>query len=187
MEFYSNTRRTPRMRENYTKREQTVYKETTDKETGRRILVPDGSVDVVEKIQEYAEEVKISNILKRYGIQLQQSLRNDEAKMIDLTNIPENLIETMQIIDDAKAMWDTQSKEVKQKFNNDFRQFIAGSENGQIVNMLNEELKTQHEQKKMPSYQDILATMQKQNEMIASLTANQANQQKETKPEGVTE
>ena len=83
-----------------------------------------------------------------------------------------------KIIDDAKALWDTQSKEVKLKFNNDFKQFIAGSENGQIVNMLNEELKTKHEQQKMPSYQDILATMQKQNEMIANLTAVKQQEQK---------
>ena len=90
----------------------------------------------------------------------------------------------MQIIDDAKALWDKQSKEVKLKFNNDFKQFIAGSENGQIVDMLNKELETQHQQQKMPSYQDILATMKRQNEMIANLTANQ--QTKETKPEEVT-
>lgn len=183
MEFYSNTRRPPRMRENHTKREQTLYKETTDEKTGRRILVPDEKIDVVDKIQEYAEEVKISNILKRYGINLQNQLRNDEEKLIDLTQVPENLIETMKIIDNAKDTWDRQSKEIKAKFNNDFKQFIAGSENGQIVNMLNEELKTQHKQQQMPTYQDILATMQKQNEMIASIAAKQ----QETKPEGVTE
>lgn len=183
MELYTKPQRQPRMRENHTKREQTLYKITTDKD-GRRVLVPDETIDVVDKIQEYAEEVKISNILKRYGIQLQNQLRNDEEKFIDLTNIPENLIETMQIIDDAKALWDKQSKEVKLKFNNDFKQFIAGSENGQIVDMLNKELETQHQQQKMPSYQDILATMQRQNEMIANLTANQ--QTKETKPEEVT-
>ena len=184
MDFLPNTRRTPRMRENHTKTTQTVYKESVDKETGRRILVKESEIDVVEQIQEYAEEVKISNILKRYGLQIGQTLKNDEEKLIDLTNVPENLIETMQIIDDAKATWDRQSKEVKQKFNNDFKQFIAGSENGQIVDMINEELKTQHEQRKMPSYQDILATMQKQNEMIANLTANQ---QKEQPTEGGNE
>ena len=88
-----------------------------------------------------------------------------------MTNLPENLIETMAVIDNAKAIFDRQSTEIKQKFNNDFKQFIAGSENGQVVEMLNKELQTKHVQKQMPTYQDILATMQRQNEMIANLTA----------------
>lgn len=171
--FYSNTNRPPRMQESFTKREQKVYVEDIDKKTGKRILREDVPVDIYDKIQEYAEETKLSNIFKKYQatMQLRDNLKFDEQKIIDMTNLPENLIETMAVIDNAKAIFDRQTVEVKQKFNNDFKQFIAGSENGQVVELLNKELQTKHVQPQMPSYQDILSTMQKQNEMIASLTA----------------
>lgn len=171
--FYTPYDRSPRMAETFDKREQKVYVEDIDKKTGERILREDVPVDIYDKIQEYAEETKISNLFKKYNMQLalKDNLKLDESKIVDMTNIPENLIETMAVIDNAKAIFDRQSTEIKQKFNNDFKQFIAGSENGQVVEMLNNELKAQHVQKQMPTYQDILATMQRQNEMIANLTA----------------
>lgn len=173
MEFYTPYKRSPRMAETFDKREQKVYVEDIDKKTGERILREDVPVDIYDKIQEYAEETKISNLFKKYNMQLalKDNLKFDEQKIVDMTNLPENLIETMAVIDNAKAIFDRQSTEIKQKFNNDFKQFIAGSENGQVVEMLNNELKSQHVQKQMPTYQDILSTMQKQNEMIANLTA----------------
>lgn len=178
MKFYTPYNRSPRMREKFTKREQKVYVEDIDKKTGKRILREDVPVDIYDKIQEYAEETKISNLFKRYNmtLSLKDNLKYDEQNIVDLTNLPENLIETMATIDNAKAIFDRQSTEIKQKFNNDFKQFIAGSENGQVVEMLNKELKTKHVQPTMPTYQDILTTMQRQNEMIASLTAQKQAQ-----------
>lgn len=174
MNFYTQYNRSPRMQENFTKREQKVYVKDIDKKTGARILREDVPVNIYDKIQEYAEEVKIGNLIKKYNmnLQLNDNLKFDEQKIVDMTKLPENLIETMAVIDNAKAIFDRQSTEIKQKFNNDFKQFIAGSENGQVVDILNQELKTKYVQPKMPTYQDILNTMQKQNEMIANLTAN---------------
>ena len=188
MEFYTPYKRTPRMSEVFDKREQKVYVEDIDKKTGERILREDVPVDIYDKIQEYAEETKLSNIFKRYNMQLElrDNLKFDESKIVDMTNLPENLTEMMATIDNAKAIFDRQSTEIKQKFNNDFKQFIAGSENGQLVEMLNNELKTQHTQRQMPTYQDILATMQRQNEMIANLT-NQKQEQTTAQKEIVNE
>ncbi len=143
MEFFTNYKRPPRMKENYTKQTQAVYKEEFDKKTGKRKLVKTEEINIVDKINEYAEETKISNILKKYNLDMIKQIAKDETKIIDLTNVPENLMETMAIIDNAKYVWERQSKELKAKFNNDFKQFIAGSENGQLANMLQEEIKTQ--------------------------------------------
>lgn len=172
MEFYSNTRRTPRMQETFTNKEQQVYKTKIDPKTGKRILSKTEKVNIYDQIQEYAEEVKLSNIIQRYGINTNKQLENSEQKLIDLTNIPENLIETMAIIDNAKQIWDKQSKEIKQKFNNDFKQFIAGSENGQIVNILNQQLGKEHKQPEMPTYQELYNTVQTQKANIEQLKAN---------------
>ena len=169
MEFYSNTRRPPRMQETFTNQEQKVYKETIDKKTGERKLESKETVNIYDKIQEYKDEVNIQSMIQRYGIQTNTALKDTESRLVDLTNMPENLIETMAVIDNAKDIWDKQSKEVKQKFNNDFKQFIAGSENGQIVNIINENLNKQHVQPEMPSYQELLTTIQNQKTNIENL------------------
>lgn len=143
MEFYSNTRRPPRMQETYSKQTQAVYKEEFDKKTGKRKLVKTEEINIVDKIQEYAEETKISNLLKKYNYDMIKQIAKNEEQIIDMTNMPENLMETMAVIDNAKYIWERQSKELKAKFNNDFKQFIAGSENGQVAKLLQEELKTQ--------------------------------------------
>lgn len=173
--FYSNTNRPPRMRENFTKREQDVYVEDIDKKTGERYLRKDSTVDIYDKIQEYADEVNISTMIKRHNLTLSltNNLKLDESKIVDMTQLPENLIETMAVIDNAKAIFDRQSTEIKQKFNNDFKQFIAGSENGQVVDMLNEKLQTNHVQADMPSYQELLSAYQARQKQVVQPTVQE--------------
>lgn len=141
--FYTLFSKPKRLSKAFTNTKQAVYKQELNKKTGERKLVKREEVDVYEKIQEFADETKISNILKKYQIDLfSKNLKEGEEKLIDLTNMPENLLETMTAIDNAKYLWERQSSKVKEKFNNDFRQFIAGSENGQLADILNKELKT---------------------------------------------
>ena len=141
--FYTLFSKPKRHSKAFTNTKQAVYKQELDKKTGERKLVKREEVDVYEKIQEFADETKISNILKKYQIDLfSKNLKEGEEKLIDLTNMPENLLETMTAIDNAKYLWERQSPNVKEKFNNDFRQFIAGSENGQLADILNKELQT---------------------------------------------
>lgn len=145
MEFYSNFNRPPRKPESFTNQKQAVYKAVSDKTTGQRKLVVDKEINVYDKIQEYAEETKITNMLQRYNLDMLKQLTDDKEQLIDLTNLPENLMETMAIIDDAKYAWDRQSKEIKDKFNNNFNEFIAASENGQLADLLNKELQVSAE------------------------------------------
>lgn len=145
MEFTTMFKHHPRKGENFSKRLIPSYKVNINKKTGERELVVDKEIDVYEKIQEYRDEVQISNILKRYDLDMLKQLKDDEQQLIDLTNMPENLMETMAVIDSAKYAWERQSKELKAKFDNDFNKFIASSENGQLATMLNSELKTQVE------------------------------------------
>ena len=121
-----------------------VYKFESDTEENCRIKCLE-ELDVYNNeilTKEYAEENKISNILKNYNLDMLETLKDKEQKIIDITNLPENLMETMAVIDTAKGVWDEQSKEIKAKFNNDFKQFIAASENGQLANLLENEIKT---------------------------------------------
>lgn len=142
--FYTNYNKPERKPLSFSNTKQKVYKATTDSK-GIRHLMVDKEIDVYEKIQEYAEDTKITNLLQRYNLDMLSQLKDDKEQLIDLTNLPTNLMETMQIIDDAKYAWDRQSKDIKAKFNNDFKQFIAASETGQLAKLLNDELKVSAE------------------------------------------
>lgn len=145
MEFYSNTRKPLSKSEDFTKTTQAVYRKEIDKRTGETRLVKDREVDIYAKIQEYADEAKLSNILQRYNVNMLSKVKDSETQLVDLTNLPENLLEALTTIDNAKYLWERQPKELKQKFDNDFKKFIAGSENGQIMEILTKELNTAHE------------------------------------------
>lgn len=144
MEFYSFYNRPKRKRELFNNTKQKVYKATYDNK-GIRKLVVDKEVDIYEKIQEDAKDTGLTNIFSKYGLSIYDQLSKHEEKLVDLTNLPTNLMEAMNVIDDAKYAFDRQSKEIKQKFNNDFKQFIAASETGQLAQVLNDELKVSAE------------------------------------------
>lgn len=144
MEFFTNFKRPERKRQSFTNTKQAVYKATYDKK-GQRKLVKDKEIDVYEKIQEYAKDTSLTNMFAKYGLSIYDQLKDQEEQFIDLTNLPTNLMETMDVLDQAKFAFDRQSKDIKAKFNNDFRQFIAASENGQLAQLLNDELKVSAE------------------------------------------
>ena len=146
MEYYSHNNRPGRKREKFDNKYQVEYKKEINKQTGKVKLVEKNKVNVYDKIQEYAEETKLSNILKRYNVSMLSQLKDSETELIDLTNLPENLLETMTAIKNAEYLWERQSTKTKAEFNNDFRQFIASFENGKMAQMLQKEAGTKTEQ-----------------------------------------
>lgn len=141
MEFFTNYNRPQRKRETFNNTKQAVYKAVYDK-NGVRSLIKDKEVDIYEKIQEYAKDTSLTNMFSKYGLSVYDQLKKSEEQLVDLTNLPTNLMEAMSVIDEAKYAFDRQSKDVKAKFNNDFKQFIAASETGQLAQLLNDEIKT---------------------------------------------
>lgn len=144
MSFYTMFNRPKRKPESFNNTKQKIYKASYDAK-GVRKLVVDKEVDIYEKIQEYANDTNLTNLFNKYGLSVYDQLKKSEEQLIDLTNLPTNLMEAMKVIDDAKYCFDRQSKDIKQRFNNDFNQFIASSETGQLAQLLNEELKVSAE------------------------------------------
>ena len=144
MNFYSMYNRPERKRELFNNEMQKVYKATYDK-NGVRSLKVDKEVNIYEKIQEFSNDVSLSSIFSKYGLNVYDQLKQSEEQLVDLTNLPTNLMEAMTVIDDAKYAFDRQSKEVKAKFNNSFKEFIAASETGKLAQVLNDEIKVSAE------------------------------------------
>lgn len=144
MGFYSMYNRPKRKPEVFNNKMQSVYKVTYDK-NGVRKLTKDKEVNIYDKIQEYAKETNLTSMFSKYGVNAFDQLKKSEEQLVDLTNLPTNLMEAMSVINDAQYAFDRQSKEIKAKFNNDFKQFLAASESGQLAQMLNDEIKTSAE------------------------------------------
>lgn len=133
--FYSETRRPSRISQPKTNNIEPIYKEAINTKTGKKYLKKVDEVDVYEKIQAAAEGVTLKEIIKRYGINPFESAEKiDEfgTEILDYTNQPKNLMEALEITNEAKNVFDNLSKEIKQIFNNNFSEFLAGSQNGKL-------------------------------------------------------
>lgn len=180
MEFYTNFKKPKRMQETFNNKYQTIYKAEIDTKTGERKLVEKEKINVYDKIQEFKDECNIASMMERYQLNMHDTISQNEEKLIDLTNLPENLMETMKAIDDAKYLWERQSKEVKQKFDNDFNKFIAGSENGQIVEMVNQQLKKEYKQPEFESYNNLKTKMDNLTKAYNDYISNSKNEEDKT-------
>lgn len=93
---------------------------------GRKVLVKTGETNVYEKIQEAHEETKIENILKRASMGDNSVFRPDGI-YADLTEMPNNLIEARQAMQNLENIWNGVPNEIKAKYNYDVGEFIGAS------------------------------------------------------------
>lgn len=93
---------------------------------GRKVLVKTGETDLYAKIQEELEETKIENILKRVAIGDTSVLRPDGI-YADLTEMPGNLLEARQMMQELENTWNGLPNEIKKKYNYDVEQYIAAA------------------------------------------------------------
>lgn len=186
MQYNTQWNRQPRKQENFTNKKMPVYKQRTNTKTGKKELYVDKEIDIYEKIQEYADEVSISKMLERYNLNPVKVLKKEEAQIIDITNVPENLMEMQNQIEKANQIWDRLDKKTKLKFDNDVNTFLASSENGKLAQMLHDEINThaskftqaQVVQKQVPTQQAqvVQPTQQTQQVLPGQMTVEQYQQ-----------
>lgn len=95
---------------------------------GNIILVEDRKIDIQEKYNAEYPATTINNILANSNPL--DYFGDDGTHSVDCTKIPRTLAEFMQLQIDRKREFDGFSAEVKQRFGNDFNQYLAtaGSE-----------------------------------------------------------
>lgn len=104
---------------------QDVYEYKIDK-FGRKKLEKTGETNLYAKIQESLEETKIENILKRAAIGDMTVFRPDGI-YADLTEMPSNLIEARQAMQNLENLWRDLDNEIKRKYHFDVEEFIGAS------------------------------------------------------------
>ena len=94
-------------------------------------IVETGKSDLYEYIQSHADSVDIMKILERCAlIQDYSMLYRMPAQFMDVTEMPSNLAEAYAHVQDAKNFFDRMPIEIKEKYENNFVQFMSdiGSE-----------------------------------------------------------
>lgn len=93
---------------------------------GRKILIKTGESNLYEKIQASLEETKIENIIARVTTGDTSMLRPDGI-YTDLSEIPNNLIEARQAMQNLENIWNGLDNEIKRKYNFNVDEFIGAS------------------------------------------------------------
>lgn len=92
---------------------------------GCKTLVETGKTSLYEYIQSHADSVDIHKILERCAMMDDYSLLNRmPAQFMDVSAMPNNLAEAYAMVQDAENFFDRMPTDIKEKYDNNFIQFI---------------------------------------------------------------
>lgn len=130
--FFSETNRPGRINCPEGNKFEPEYEEMIDAKTGKMILEKTGEIDIVEKIQTSKEACLLDNIIKKYNIDLKKEYKQVvEDTINDLTELPDNFIDTMNFIKKAQEVFNQAPSELREKYNNNVNEFILTEKNNQ--------------------------------------------------------
>lgn len=141
--FYSDTRRPKRITQPRCSKLEPVYEERLDTKTGKPYLKKIKEENIYEKIQCAAEGITLKEIIQRYQIDPSESAKTLESvsgEIRDFTNMPDNILSALECSIQAKSVFDLAAPEIKNKFNNNYTEFLAAAASGKLTKVLNEYL-----------------------------------------------
>ena len=130
---------------------ETIWEYRVD-DYGRKVLTKVGKKDLYQEIQASLEETKIENVLAR--AMAGENVFRPEGIYADLTEMPNNLIEARQAIQNLENTWNKLPTEIKNKYNNSIEDYInaSGSESWlKDMGLLPVETKEMNEGEKAPA------------------------------------
>lgn len=98
------------------------------KDDGEIELIETGKEDWYGYIQSFKDSVDIHLILKAATLGDTSGLQRVQGFYADVTSVPKNNAEVLQMFIDAQNNFDSLPIEIKQKFDNDFNKFFATME-----------------------------------------------------------
>ncbi len=106
-------------------RMQPHYRQKYD-ENGHSYLVKDGETDVYAIIQSHKDECDINALLARYAAG-DMGVIHPGAIYADISNIPENIIDMINIINANREKFDALPAKVKELFGNSYERWAAAA------------------------------------------------------------
>lgn len=104
-----------------------LFKPVFDK-NGHMELEPNGTENLYERIQTWADSVDIHVLMKQFENGDISALNQRQGSFLDITEFPSSYAEMFNIMTDAENEFSTLPTDVKQKFNNSFREYLAMSQ-----------------------------------------------------------
>lgn len=95
--------------------------------TGEIVLTPSGKEDVQEYINSFRESTDMSYILHQLALGNTSVLNQKQMMFGDFTEAPESLAQAQQMLIDGEAAFYKLPLDVRQQFNNDFRNWLFTS------------------------------------------------------------
>lgn len=97
---------------------------------GNVILTPTGKTNIQEEIDSFRESTDMAFILHQLSVGNTSVLTNKQMMFGDFTETPADLAEALQVMIDGEAAFNKLPLDVRQKFDNNFRQwlFTTGSD-----------------------------------------------------------
>lgn len=114
------------------------FRSKIDKETGKIEIVPDGKINIYDKIQAAAEGTTIKEIINRFQQGDLEALNQAAKQYADTTGLPKTLAEAHQRIIDAEAMFMKLPPEIREKFNHSPIEFVAPANEEKVKQVLKE-------------------------------------------------
>lgn len=137
MEFYSESNHPPMTYHRECSKTIPVYEEQINTKTLQKELKKVGETNIYEKIQESRDATDIQKIIERYQINIDEKI-DIRDEILDYTGYPGDLIEAYKMTLNAEQIWDKEPASIKEKFGNNFVEYLAAANNGTLEKVYNE-------------------------------------------------
>ena len=113
-----------------------VYEDIVNSKTGKLETKKTKQENFYQKIQSMKETQQLENIIKRYNIDLNENhITEISQEIVDMTNLPQDLIETYAVTKKLESMFNETTAEIKNHFK-DFAGFLKSFQNGTLASDL---------------------------------------------------
>ena len=92
---------------------------------GNMVVESKGDFNLYAYINSFADSVDINVLLARFANGDKNALIQRAADYLDITNIPSNIADMLNLVNDGKRLFDSLPVEVKKQFDNNFNKFIT--------------------------------------------------------------
>lgn len=117
----------PTFESNVGSRIKDVYQGEFDEE-GKFSVVKVGQFNLYEDIQTYKDSVDIDIILDRFNCGDPMALQKVNGFFADVSNLPNSYVGMFNLIEQTKEFFKNMPADFKEKFNNNFEEFIVSAE-----------------------------------------------------------
>lgn len=130
--FYTTLERPARRQQTFSKEVSQYHLEV--KPNGSKVLVEDAKkVNIYDRIQASAVGVDFKEIIKKYQLTGDPALLQQvQGQYGDFTAVTGSLIQMQAQLDNAKTFFESQSLDVRRKYDNDFMKFFAALDAGEV-------------------------------------------------------